>query len=243
MADIKTTYYNNFANETLTKEDLGDNFYSDLGELSGVMPVTDDSYIKINGKKYNHKDRDISIGNNGHIKAPVFDITDDNHLMVANLYLAAEAKDGVAEVVYGNEQANVTLEGLDNGDVLTIARAIPMNTQDGRKNEVTLTGNKIVEKSNNGKHLIGVILQADGNEILDESETVYALNSNGDLGITSPEAFGSDKCSYGIYMKYKAGDYEAADVGTKTYNRKLIVPGKGSVNVTFTLQAEEYKAE
>lgn len=207
------------------------------------MPLTDDSYIKINGKKYNHKDRDISIGNNGHIKAPVFDVTDDNHLMVANIYLAAEAKDGIAEVVYGNEQSNVTLQGLDNGDTLVIKDAIAVNTQDGRLNEVTRTGNKIVEKSNNGRHLIGVILQADGADILDGSETVYALNSNGDLGITSPETIGGVDMTYGIYMKYKDGDYEAADVGTKTYNRRLIVPGKGSVNVTFTLQAEEYKAE
>lgn len=86
------------------------------------------------------------------------------------------------------------------------------------------------------------MLEADGQEILDESNTVYALNSNGDLGITAPETIAGDAMTYGFYMKYKNGDYEAADVGTKTYNRKLIVPGKGSVSLTFTLRAEEYKA-
>lgn len=126
--------------------------------------------------------------------------------------------------------------------MLTVKEAKAVNTQTDRKNEVSISGNKISQVSNNGNHLIGVVLEADGQEILNESDTVYALNSNGDLGITAPETIAGEAITYGIYMKYKNGDYEAADVGNKTYNRKLIVPGKGSVNLTFTLKAEEYVA-
>lgn len=247
MKDIKDSYYNKYANQIITPESAefdASKWYADLGELAGVMPVSDSSYIKINGKKYNHQNKDVSIGNNGHIKAPVFEVDELNHLLVANLYLAAEAKDGIAEVEYGNEMMKATLEGLDNGDVLSVKEIKGVNTQTDRKNQVSVSGSKITQVSNNGKHMIAVTLEADGAEIIDPSETVYALTTSGDLGITSPESTGNNGkfYTYGIYMKYKNGDYEAADIGTKTYTRKLIVPGKGSVTLTFTLKAEEYKA-
>lgn len=47
--------------------------------------------------------------------------------------------------------------------------------------------------------------------------------------------------TYGIYMKWKDGDYTAEDEEIRTRQRRLIVPGKGYVDVTFVLQAQEYK--
>lgn len=135
-----------------------------------------------------------------------------------------------------------TLEGLDNGDVLTVKEVKTLG-QHGNVNKVTVNGNKIIQESDDGRNLVGVVLSADNADILDPSEIVYALNSTGDLGMTSPETIEGEQVSYAIYLKYKNGGYDASDIKTnRTYNRKLIVPGKGSVDLTFTLKPVEYKA-
>lgn len=215
-----------------------------MGEIveTSRAVLTDDSFITINGKKYTHKNKDISIGNNGHIKAPIFEI-ENGHLLVANLYLIAEAKDGATEVKYNNNTFKVTLGGLTDGTGLTVKDVRGVNTQLNRKNEVTVSGNVVTQNSNNGKHIVAVTLESDGQEVVDPSIVVYALESNGNLGMTSPEDSGDigDFYTYGIYLKYKNGDYTASDAGTKTINKKLIIPGKGNVSLKFILNAEEYK--
>lgn len=219
-------------------------FYADLGEVPAARAaLTDNSYITINGKKYTYKAKDISVGNNGHIKAPIFEVNANSHLLVSNLYLAIEAKNGVSTVAYNGNSFKVTLDELNNGSALTVKEVKGVNTQNGRKNDVSVSGNTITEVSNNGRHMIAVTLQSNGTDIVDPNEVVYSLGTDGNLGMTSSEASGNDGVyyTYGIYMKYKNGDYTAEDVGTKTLNRKLIVPEKGSIDLIFVLKSEEYK--
>lgn len=214
--------------------------------MSKKTTLTDDTSITINGKTYNHKAKDISVGNNTHIKAPVFDVNENNHLLVSNLYLITEAIDGVSEVESGNDTFKVTLEGLNSGSTLTITEVKGVNTQLDRINTVTFDGDKnIVQTSNNGKHMIGITLEANGVKIVSPTDVVYSLGTDGNLGMTSPENSGNNGVyyTYGIYMKYKNGDYTAADAKDKVLKRKLIVPGKGSVDVVMTLHAKEYISE
>lgn len=69
------------------------------------------------------------------------------------------------------------------------------------------------------------------------------MDQNGNMGMTTPEKASGKNYTYVIYMKYKNGDYEATDAETRTRNTKLIVTGKGSVDLVFVLQAKEYVAE
>lgn len=93
--------------------------------------------------------------------------------------------------------------------------------------------------------MVAVTLEADGQVIDDPNEVVYTLQVNGNIGMTAPEAFGNDGVyyTYGIYTKYKNGDYTAADAGIRNITKTIIVPGKGRVDLKFVLHAEEYKAE
>ena len=188
----------------------------------------------------------ISVGNNGKIKVPVFEVNDDNHLLVSNLYLVAEAKDGITGVIYANDKFEVSLNGLDNGDVLTVKDVKAVNTQADRINTVTLSedGKKVVQISNNGRHMIGVTLEANGAAITDPSEIIYSVYKNGNLGMTTPENTGNggEFYTYGLYMKYKDGDYTAADAKDITFDIKLVAPGKGHVDMEFILHAQEYTA-
>lgn len=93
--------------------------------------------------------------------------------------------------------------------------------------------------------MIAITLEADGTEIVDPKEVIYSLGTDGNLGMTSPESSGNDGkyYTYGIYMKYKNGDYTAEDTKSRVLKRKLIAPGKGSIDVTMTLHAKEYISE
>ena len=174
------------------------------------------------------------------MSAPVFMI-EEGRLLVANLYLAALAQDGIAKVEAGKNVYEVTLEGLDGGDTLAFVEAKGVNTQEGKINEVTVEDSTITQVSNNGLHMIAVTLEADGQEIIDANQIVYALRDNGQLGMTTPESIGNngEMYTYGLYMKYKDGDYEAADAGEMVQNVTLIIPGKGNIELTFVLNAQE----
>lgn len=174
------------------------------------------------------------------MSAPVF-MVEEGRLLVANLYLAALAQDGIAKVEAGENAYNVTLEGLNGGDTLTFVEAKAVNTQAGKVNEVTVEGSTITQVSNNGQHMIAVTLEAEGEKIIDANQIVYALRDNGQLGMTTPESTGNngEMYTYGLYMKYKDGDYTAEDAGEMIQNVNLIVPGKGNVELTFVLNAQE----
>ena len=198
------------------------------------------SSIFINGVEYDQTDRKISIGNNAYIIAPIF-MLDNNHLTVSNLYLIAGAIDGVNEIKYKDNIFNVTLEGIAHRKLLTINKVEGANTQIDRKNEVSIEGDTITQISNNGKHIIAVTLESDGQIINDTNEVIYSIESNGNMGMTSPESSGADHIyTYGLYPKYKNGDYSIEEVGTYTRRKRLIVPGKGHIDLIFVLEAEEY---
>lgn len=240
MAAIQADYYNQYSNGQIITTDSAefnqDELYSDLGDIS----TSDVESIKINGVEFDNTNKWISLGNNAWMNAPVFMI-EEGRLLVANLYLAALAQDGIANVEAGKNVYEVTLEGLDGGDTLAFVEAKGVNTQEGKINEVTVEDSTITQVSNNGLHMIAVTLEADGQKIIDANQIIYALRDNGQLGMTTPESIGNngEMYTYGLYMKYKDGDYEAADVGEMVQNVTLIVLGKGNIELTFVLNAQE----
>lgn len=175
----------------------------------------------------------------------MFTINDDNHLLFSNLHLAAMEQDGKVTIKYGNETFKVELTDLDADAKLTVKSAFGVDNIDGRKNDIVLNGKTIEQTSNNGRQYIAVILEADGQEILDESQVIYTIDKNGNMGMTTPESskIEGSKYTYGLYIKYKNGDYTATDKGDYTTSKTLIVPGKGNIELTFKLHAEEYEAE
>lgn len=243
IAAIQADYYNKFTNgvniTTDSAEFNQDEFYSDLGEITS----SDINTIKLNDIEYDNSNKKVSIGNNANISAPIFTVTDANHLLVSTLHLAANAKDGIVLVEAGDNAYEVTLEGLDNGDTLTLAGAEGLATQPGRINEVTVDGTTITQVSNNGRHAIGVMLEADGSLINDTNAVIYTISANGNMGMTAPESLdGSDIYSYVVYVRYVNGDFTADNAKTYTLDRKIVVPGQGNITLTFVLEAQEYVA-
>ena len=240
MVSIQTNYidkYNSAEINPDSPEFNKDELYSDLGEIKS----SDVANITINGVTYDNSNKRISIGNNAFIVAPVY-LIEDNHLLVSNFYLTVHAKDGIVTVKTETDAFEVTLEGLDGGDTLALNKAIPAFTQEGRINEVTVDGSTITQVSNSGNHGLAVMLEADGQLLNDADLICYSLLSNGNIGMTTPNAIDGEMYTYGAYLKYTGADYTAEDATTITSVRTLFVPGKGSIELTFVLEAQEYIA-
>ena len=208
-----------------------------------MISSTNIDNVKLNEIEYDNSDKKISVGNNSYLVMPVYVVTEDGHLLVSNLHLAAHAKDGVVRVETNNEAFEVTLNGLDNGDTLELNKAFPLFTKKDRINEVTVDGLTITQVSNNGSQGLGIMLEADGALINDPAQLIYTLKPNGDMGITTPEKVGySEVYTYGTYLKYTGKDFTAADVGIYSKPITLILPGKGNITINFVLEAQEYTA-
>lgn len=230
-----TQYYNKYTNKTITSADeefVSDTVYVNLGSVdtSSIDSVT------INEKEYDNSNKSISIGNNGFIKSPLWKIEDGN-LYVSIFILAINTTANQIEVVCGNNVKVITDTNSIPATVLPITEVLALNTQEGYANEITTSDNntKIVENSEHGTHAVGIILQSNGEDILD-TEIYYLYYSELSMGISTPELMDGENVTFAFYGKYGTKPYTEAE--QRVFNFTLLVPSKGAAEFQLTVNCE-----
>ena len=226
-------YYNKFRNETI--DSANENFdeatlYVDLGNVVS----TDVTNITVNDQDYDNSDVRISIGNNAFVQAPLWKVQ-DSKLLVSVFLLGLETVTDEITVTYGDNVKTIKgVEGVPATE-LPITEVLGLNTQKGYTNNIeTSDNNKVITQTTGfGSQAVGVVLQADGQDILDTS-TVILYKAGNSIGISTPERMGDDTVTFAFYGKYSTGAYTEED--TRTFDFTLLVPDKGIAQFNLTVK-------
>lgn len=226
-------YYNKFSNETI--DSANENFdeatlYVDLGNVVS----TDATNITVNDQDYDNSDVSISIGNNAFVKAPLWKVQ-DSKLLVSIFLLGLETATDEITITYGDNVKTIKgVEGVPATE-LPITEVLALNTQEGYTNNIeTSDNNKVITQTTGfGSQAVGVVLQADGEDILDTS-TVILYKAGNYIGISTPETMGEDTVTFAFYGKYSTGAYTEED--TRTFDFTLLVPDKGIAQFNLTVK-------
>ena len=179
VSTIQTSLYGKVSSKNLTPESEEVSslpWYTEIGESEEV-----DS-IKINSSEYDKTNKSVSIDKNSFVEGPVFKVA-EGKLLVSTLYLISESLEGKCKIEAGNKIFDVTLDGISEGDGLTLKEAKGANTQEGRENDVQVEGNSITQTSENGKHILGIILKSGEEELTSDSTIIYRIASNKNMGM------------------------------------------------------------
>lgn len=230
-----TEYYNKYANKTITKESEefnNDVVYVNLGEVESSSAKS----ITINDEEYDNTDKNISIGNNGFIKAPLWKI-EGNNLYVSIFTLAVKTVSDEIKVVCGNNTKVITDANSIPATQLPITQVLALNTQEGYKNDITTSDNntKIVENSEHGTHAVGIVLQSEGEDILDTS-IYYLYVSELSMGISTPEEMSGKDVTFAYYGKYSTKPYTEEE--QRVFNFTILIPAKGAAEFQLTVNCE-----
>lgn len=229
VTEIKTEFYNKSEGSTINSDTPGfeEAYYTEIAD------VEEANEISIGSTTFGKDEiKYVSVGKGSQIEAPVFEVK-DGKLKVSPLYLLANAdKDGNVEVSCGDKVYKLKLDGIGGEETVTIKSVEALMSKFGKVNEVTLEGNSINVKSDDGRHCVGVILQVGGEEILDPDTLIYRIDENNNMGITAPETMDSKKVTYGFYPKYKAEGYTEEDIEQYSRKIKLLIVDKGIVEFT-----------
>lgn len=257
-AYIQTHYYNQY--DLLPEQDKrfitaeneefnSEYYYIELGDYEGTAPEE----ISIGDSVYDDTEHTLSIGNNVHLKAPVWKIENDK-LYVATTWLLAESlpnKDTV--ITAGEEEYTVTVFDSDvNGDAFSVVNALPLYSVSGALNTAEFNYNSetgvttVTHTSSDGRQAVGIILNDGTVDILDEGLPIYALNQSGNMGFTlagyDSSVNGGERDTlntFSLYEKWKEGAFSLEDAQDPIIY-KLAIPGKGTVSVTFVLVIPSY---
>jgi len=239
--------YNSVENTTYTVADdefPAEDFYVKIGKYTGSAV----NKITINGTEYTNEVKRMGIGQNSWLEAPVWKI-EDGYLYVATAWLIAESMPGAnTSVSIDKLTYNVKVfndEVTENA--LTISNVYALNKVEGETFNVIREGSNIAVESSDGRHIVGVTLSLNGEDLTDSNDIIYSLAENGTLSLTTPEAiekeFGDrtdlQTVTYGIYPAYKNGKY--TDQTEKTVLHKIAIPGKGVIRLNFSLTPINYK--
>lgn len=228
QADAKTfldSYYNKYANETITKDNAkfdDDIVYENLGAVDSDSETT----ISVNKEIVSNSDVSISIGNNGFIKAPLFKV-EEGILYVSTLLLAVKGAQENVEVVYGNNKKIINTKEMSTVTILPITEVLALNTKPGYTNKIETNDDntEIVETSSYGTHAIGFIMQNGSEKLLDPS--LYYIYSSGpkNIGISTPETMDGEDVTFALYAKYMNGPY--TEELERKFDYELLIPGVG----------------
>lgn len=226
-------YYNKFRNETI--DSANENFdettlYVDLGNVVS----TDTTKITVNDQDYDNSDVRISIGNNAFVQAPLWKIQ-DSKLLVSVFLLGLETVSEEITVTCGDNVKTIKgVEGVPATE-LPITKVLGLNTKEGYTNNIeTSDNNKVITQTTGfGSQAVGVVLQADGQDILDTS-TVILYKAGTGIGISTPERMGNDTVTFAFYGKYSTGAYTEED--TRIFDVTLLVPEKGIAQFNLTVK-------
>lgn len=232
LAELKAEYYNKYTGKVITPEDpeFDHELYVEIGDTEEVET------IKLNDTEYDLTNKYISIGNNGQISMPVFEIY-EGKLYVSLLHMVAEARNNKVSITHGNKIDYATLDNEPGKYTLNIVEASEMNTQPYSINEIKLSGNVIKVKSDDGRHGVYIDIAANNDVLNDEDLVIYRIDQNKNMGITTVEKTKDGNHTYGVYPKWKNGGYTADDAGEYKFDTKLIIAGKGSIEFTVKLTA------
>lgn len=244
QADAKTfldSYYNKYANETITKDNAkfdDDIVYENLGAVDSDSETT----ISVNKEIVSNSDVSISIGNNGFIKAPLFKV-EEGILYVSTLLLAVKGAQENVEVVYGDNKKIINTKEMSTVTILPITEVLALNTKPGYTNKIETNDDntEIVETSSYGTHAIGFIMQNGSEKLLDPS--LYYIYSSGpkSMGISTPETMDGEDVTFALYAKYMNGPY--TEELERKFDYELLIPGVGlsKFKVTAKLIVEPEK--
>lgn len=235
-----TQYYNKYANKNITSTD--EEFINDIVYVNlGSVDVSSVDSITINEKEHDSSNKSISIGNNGFIKSPLWKI-EDGSLYVSIFILAINTTADQIEVVCGNNIKVITDTNSIPATVLPITEVLALNTQEGYTNDVTASDNntKIVENSEHGTHAVGIVLQSEGEDILDTG-IYYLYYSESSMGISTPELMDGENVTFAFYGKYSTKPYTEAE--QRVFNFTLLIPTKGAAEFQLTVNCEVKSSE
>ena len=244
--NLITNNYNSVENVTygLSDDEFPiDDFYVKVGKYSGSAA----NKITINGTEYTNENKRMGIGQNSWLEAPIWKV-EDKILYVATAWLIAESMpEALTEVKIGNTTYNVKVFNDDvTENSLTVSNVYALNKVEDETFNIAREGSNIAIDSSDGRHIVGVTLELNGEELLDSNDIIYSLAQNGTLSLTTPESiekeFGDttdlQKVTYAIYPAYKNGKY--TDQIEKTVLHKIAIPGKGVIRLNFALTPKNY---
>jgi len=239
--NLITNNYNSVENVTygLSDDEFPiDDFYVKVGKYSGSAV----NKITINGTEYTNEYKRMGIGQNSWLEAPIWKV-EDKTLYVATAWLIAESMpEALTEVKIGSTTYNVKVfNDSVTENTLTISNVYALNKVEGETFNIAREGSNIAVESSDGRHIVGVTLSLNGEDLTDSNDIIYSLAENGTLSLTTPEAIEKEygdrtdlqTVTYGIYPAYKDGKYTEQE--EKTVLHKIAIPGKGVIRLNFSL--------
>lgn len=246
-----STFYNKFSNgDKLYTEDVApeetpeDKKFADdkiYIEVAQSQPDTVDTVV-IGGFTFGLSNRfkKISVGKNAFLYLNVWKI-DKGVLKVAvpYLYAGTDYTTGVCKVIAGGLCYNVNVVDPIPVEKTLKIKSIEMSAKegftgvvekvDGRANHVDVTF------SHAAQALLCVMTDGES-DITSTSETIFSITTDGNMGITTPERFGSVDCTYAAYLiPWKNEPVKVPVNGEKRYY--LALPKYGTMELAVDYHA------
>lgn len=141
----------------------------------------------------------ISIGMNAFLNINVWKVI-DGVLKIAVPYLISltNYETGICNIIAGGLPYEVNVSEPIT-DKLKI-KSVWLMKKNGYPTDIIVRGNRINTTISHATQGLCMVLGNDTEDILDESVMVYVLRDNINIGITTPETIGGEKCSYVRYL-------------------------------------------
>lgn len=225
-ADAAPEDVTEFIDDATIYVDIAENQPDTITEVKiGDMVLTKSEMVVTNDGSFKY----ISVGKNSYIYIHAWKIV-DGVLKVAIPYLYAnvDMSTGECKVVAGGIPYVVKVcEPVETELSIKSAFVTP---KEGFTAEAVVNGNTVEITQGHHNQVWCLVLACGDEELTDTSLVVYRMDTNNVAAITHPETLGGQDVTYGRYeLAWK--DEPITEATEKTAELKLVIPGKGSINI------------
>ena len=231
-ADAAPEDVTEFIDDATVYIDIAGNQPDTITEVKiGDMVLTKSDMNVTNDGSFKH----ISVGKNSYLYIHAWKIVDGVlKVAVPYLYANADMSTGECKVVAGGIPYVVKV--CDPVETTLSIKSVEVESKDGCAGDISVNGNVIDVTLGHHNQIWTMVLACGDEEITDTSLVIYRMDGNNVAAITNPETLLGKAVTYGRYeLSWK--NEPVTEAVEKTVNLRLVIPTKGSIDVTVNVHA------